>query len=498
MSWAVLTLLSALWALATPIGASPDEPAHMIKAASVVRGEFLGTASSSGNIVHVPQYVAWIHAQTCYAFNADVTADCSPEVPGDPSTVVESRTTAGLYNPVYYLAVGWPTLLFDTSLGIYAMRAVGVILSTLFLALSFMMVSRWRRPTLATAALVIVTTPMLLFLSASVNPNALETTATLAVFVSMLSILREPDDSLLVQRCTILTIAAAIAVNARGLSLIWVALAIALPLFLVPVHEVRQLLRRRAVIGSAIVVGLSSGFAIFWLLRTNSLAAAVTDPDAQNLFPGVGQPALYGFLSVLERTFGFSSQLIGLFGWMDTPSPTSVTFVWAVAMGALVIGALGASRGRNFRVFVSLVLAFVLLPPIIQGAYVTSGGYIWQGRYIFPVFACMLMAAGAFAAPAFDRVQRRTRSRLIVLGVLAIALAQIYIFAVVLRRYVVGADATWLEFFREPKWDPPLNYILLIILFGISASASYLIVGRFLSRSTFGVVRPSNASPGSR
>lgn len=44
--WAISTLvlfgLMVTWSFATPLGAASDEPAQIIKAAAVARGEFLG------------------------------------------------------------------------------------------------------------------------------------------------------------------------------------------------------------------------------------------------------------------------------------------------------------------------------------------------------------------------------------------------------------------------------------------------------------------------
>ena len=94
-------------AVETRIGGAPDEPAHLIKAASVARGLFLGKTTANGQLVHVPAYVAYTPAQTCYARNEQVTAACSAPLKGDPGTIVDSVTTAGLYNPLYYMLVGW-------------------------------------------------------------------------------------------------------------------------------------------------------------------------------------------------------------------------------------------------------------------------------------------------------------------------------------------------------------------------------------------------------
>src|SRR5690348_18225078 len=81
VSWALLTALCLCWGFATPISGSPDEPAHIVRAASVVRGEWVGPASSTGNIVTVPAYIARSQAVTCFAFNPAVDADCGVAQP---------------------------------------------------------------------------------------------------------------------------------------------------------------------------------------------------------------------------------------------------------------------------------------------------------------------------------------------------------------------------------------------------------------------------------
>ena len=106
VTWALLSALSAVWALATPIAASPDEPAHIIRAASVVRGQLVGTPSPKGHVVNVPRYIADTQSETCFAFHPTVTADCSHLADRDPGATTTATTTAGLYNPLYYYAVG--------------------------------------------------------------------------------------------------------------------------------------------------------------------------------------------------------------------------------------------------------------------------------------------------------------------------------------------------------------------------------------------------------
>jgi hypothetical protein len=69
ISTGVLFCLCAAWSFATPIGAAQDEPAQLVKAASVVRGEIVGPTPSKKSETHLP---VWDRAylQICAAYSS--------------------------------------------------------------------------------------------------------------------------------------------------------------------------------------------------------------------------------------------------------------------------------------------------------------------------------------------------------------------------------------------------------------------------------------------
>ncbi len=481
VSWAVLILGSVLWALATPISGSPDEPAHLVKAASVVRGEFVGTATEVGHEVTVPMYVAWTHAWTCFAFNEDQPADCVPPMPGNPDDLTTSVTMAGLYNPVYYLAVGWPSLLFGDDTGIYAMRIVSSVLTTFFLAASIALIAGWRRPVLPLVGVVAFATPTMMWLASAVNPNALEATTALAVITGMYTLLREKSDSR--WAVVILTISAAIGVTARGLSPLWIALALLVPLLLVPFAEVVRFFRRRDVLIGAGVILLATLGSLAWTLGSNSLTSGATDPDIQIIYPGAGSSPISGFFHILVRTFEFNQQMIGMFGWMDTWAPVAVFFVYATLIGGILAAALVALRGRALIQVLVLAAALVFLPAIVQAAYVTAGGYIWQGRYSLPLFALLMLAAATMLSDRWTLPDRTTVQRSVWLLVTAIGAAHVVSFVFMLKRFAVGSAASWGAFAQDPAWVPPLGTVGLTAAFGLFGVGVAVVGGIGLLRS---------------
>lgn len=471
-SWALFSALAVMWSLATPISASPDEPAHMVKAASVVRGQFTPPDGPDGSIVQVPQYVAWTHAQTCFAMNPAVTADCIPAVPGDPAEIVDSTTTAGRYNPVYYMLVGWPSLIFTDSSGTFAMRIVSGVLVSAFLALSTMMIAGWKRRAIPLVALGAAVTPMVLFLNGSVNPNALEITATLAAFVAALSVVKYPDPGLLVQRSVILVVASALAVTTRGISPLWLAAALLIPFLLASKQQIVELWRTRVVKVAIAVVAVAVTFALVWLRLSNSVSGA--DPD-DAAAPGgpeyIGASPLLGFFGMLAKTGDHLVEMVGTFGWLDTPAPLEVLIFWVILIGSLVVWAMMLARGAALRFTAALVGAFLILPAIAQAAFITSGGWIWQGRYTLPLLAIMLVGAGAVLSDVADRLDARTVRIIVITVAVGWGAGQTYAFASGLHRYAVGVSGDWLQMLVAPAWAPVLGIVPSILLFSAGAAA---------------------------
>lgn len=495
-SWLLFALLAAGWSFATPISASPDEPAHIIKAASVVRGQFVGEASATGHVVQVPRYVATTHAATCFAFQPDVSPACAAPVPGDPAELVDATTTAGLYNPVYYLLVGWPSLIFPDASGIYAMRIVSGIVCSLFLSLTVVIASTLRAPRIPLIAIGIATPPMLFFLAGSVNPNALESAAILAAFAAMTAIVRQPADGMLFQRCVMLAGSAAVAVNARGLSPLWLAVAVLAPLLLLAPGGLRRLLTSRSVRWAIVATAIASAFAVAWTLGTSSLTAALDDAPSEQPYPGVSSSPISGFVHVVRNTIEFAFGMVGIFGWLDTPAPTATYFIWAVLTGCILLAAFVVLRRRELLFTAALTAGFVLLPAIVQGAYITGGGIIWQGRYSLPLFAMLIFGTAVMLADHFATIPRGQMRRLIAIVIGAWAFSQVLTFVIVLRRYVVGADGSWGEMLRAPEWSAPGGNLLVIALFTVAVLATAFAAWRHTTSlsQTFPATAPAASS----
>ncbi|MCS5716600.1 DUF2142 domain-containing protein [Herbiconiux sp. CPCC 205763] len=484
LPWLLLAILGSLWALATPIGGSPDEPAHVVKAASVVRGELLPTTMiERGGVLHVPEAFAFEYSQGCFAFFADTPASCAPPLVGNPAEVVETYSAASLYNPLYYWLVGWPSLALPDISGIYAMRIVSAVLTSFFLAVCFWVIGSWRSRRVPTIGVLIGITPIVTYLMGTVNPNALEFTAGLALFAGMLSIVLHPNERLLGGRLALVVISAALVSNTRGISPLWVAVLLVLPLLLLTGRQLGALLKRPGVIVSILLIAITALVSGWWTLSSNSLGTGPnTGPEVVPTNSGVGLSPVEGFFGLIGDFYGQLRQMVGILGWLDTTLHPVVYYVAYAMFAVLVLGVVIFVRGRKLVFVIAMGLAFFFLPPLVQAAYVTKGGFIWQGRYTLILLMTLLLGMAACIA-ASDRFLRWRRSTvpLLIVAILVAAgwtYTTAYAFATTMRRMASGYQTDWPAMLEPGAWVPPLGAFPLIGLFALAAAgfAAYVVV----------------------
>ena len=187
----------------------------------------------------------------------------------------------------------------------------------------------------------------------------------------------------------------------------------------------------------------------------------------QRCLPGVGASPITGFVNTIRETFGYAQTMIGNFGWLDTPAPLAVYFSWSVLVGALILVGFSVFRGRSLLLGSVLIALFLLLPPIIQGAYITGGGMIWQGRYTLPLFTLLVLGLAVRIAERLGSIDGKVLSRITFLAWLVWLIGQYLSFATALKRYTVGADDSWREALLTPEWQAPGGNVLWLVSFGL-------------------------------
>ena len=464
-TWLALLLLGTTWALTSPLMSSPDEPAHAVKAAAVVRGQFLGEPGEGGQRVELPYF--WQHITSypiCYMFQPDVTAECGFPATQELDAPSVAATPAGKYNPLYYAIVGLPSLAPPGDPVLYGMRLVSVVLGSAFLALGMASLAELpgtrRRWPVAGAAVAV--TPMVVYLCASINPAGVEVAAAFALWCRLLVMLRHPDPDRDVPRMWTVALATVFLANARGLSLLWGAMIVAAVIAATSWAEVLRLLRNRRTWPAWAVIALGSLGAAAWVLATDTMSVS-GDPVAPGLtFLGAA------LISVMSSN-AYLSNMIGLFGWLDTPLETWVYMLWAVPFGLLAVLALAVARRRQALTLLGVAAAAFAVPIVVHASQAATLGIIWQGRYVLPFAVGLPLIAGLVLA---DRhaLPDRAVTRATTMSVLAVGVVHGAALLENLHRYVNGESGSWSKV--DPGfWSPPMPLSVALLLIALATAA---------------------------
>lgn len=461
VTFAIVGLAGAIWSVATPPEASPDEPFHTIRAVATVRGDIGGRTveipspgpplpNSVEYPVIVPEaYAALTNAPACFAFHPDVTADCQPAL-GTSTTDVRTTISMGSYPPLYYALVGWPSLVATPGGGIYWMRVLSALVGAALFASGVVAVRETDRSGLVFAGVALAVTPMALFMIGVVNASGLEIAAGFATWAGALALLRTARDGSLSIATLVRFVLPAIALawSRPNGPLTFAVIAVVVWIFDGDRPTAVTLTRdARAVVAAGITaVGVAGAVAWILLLRSFDSFLGIPQPDLTTA--DAAKQSLGKLPLRLE-------DLVGRFGWLDVSLPQVVTVVWGLAVVVLLIGGLWFGRGRQ-RVALVLATVTVLAMPIAAEAYRASKyGFIWQGRYTLPI-AVGVPVLATLAVGQRPTVARRLAPTATVISASIAACTHVTAHVVAMRRYITGADAPLLEYLGESTWTPPL------------------------------------------
>jgi Predicted membrane protein (DUF2142) len=467
--WAAFLLvfgLAAAWAFASPLYSFPDEPAHTVKAAAVVRGELDGRKQSVPDrpgsifrggftvVVHVPTSYTWNSSAlpNCYISHPRVPASCAPKFVDDHRSTTWT-TWVGRYPPTYYALVGWPSLVDTGTASIYAMRLLGAVVFAALLAAA--MACAWEAPRfrLLTVGVVAAATPTALFLAGGVNPNSLEIAAAVCLWAALgVAALGDPPG--VSRRLLVLIgLSGALLAATRPISALWLAVILLAGLALAGRDRAVAVIRQRGAQVTAAVVGVVAAGGVLWTL----VGGALGNNEGED-------PRGLGYLSALEHSLRLTPkyvrEMLGVFGWRTTPSPSVVYWAFVVVLVLLVGLALVRSSRRAAAVLLGVVGVSLVLPPVLEAANAHDKGFAWQGRYGLPIAVGVPIVA-ALVLGASRRLGRRATARLAATVVTVVAAAQAVAFYWALRRYAVGSQGP-LFFFGHRGWAPPLPSGLLV------------------------------------
>ncbi len=492
-AWAVSATIifcfSAMWSIITPIGAATDEGAQLVKAASVVRGEIVGTpysqtvtnnlpASSRAlitsceylaslercknaiTVVTVPKSFAALPQSTCYGFPIFPASTCHG-LRGS-GRLVKATTYVGRYPPLYYLLVGWPSLAWHTNIAVYLMRLTSALMSSLLLGMALALAAIWSRRRTLVLAVIVIATPMVFIFGSFVNPSGLEMAAATCVWTGGLVLVLErpvrPPPSLVAAT----SVAAAVMVLTRGLSPFWLGVIGAFLALLAP-RSMLTLARNRSVRLGAGLVATASAVAVVYVLWAHSLSV---------LPIGATFPSRVGTVNLVELTVGHTAiwlaQFVGTLG--SANPPFAVVAAWLVAAATIVLTGMLTSARRHALVLLGVAAASLVVPTAIVVSQARHDGIVWQARDGYPLYAGLVLLAGAIAGQ-LDRRQPRDTSflpvgvnhRLTVFVAVVIPAIQFGSLFWAIRRYVVGLGAYVNPLANAGGWSPPIPVGVVLV-----------------------------------
>ena len=188
------------WSLATPIGAAPDEPAHIAQSVAIVRGQFDEPTykASTGPLARV-RVPGWAANGTCFvkadvdtrATQTGIAAACADTL-SDTTRLALVPIQFSNSPPLYYVVAGIPSLFLSGASALYAMRLLSDLLNAGLVALGIWLLIRYYPRRTPLVGVLIALSPMVLFLMAVVTSSGREIPSGFATWCGALCIVEHP------------------------------------------------------------------------------------------------------------------------------------------------------------------------------------------------------------------------------------------------------------------------------------------------------------------
>ena len=460
--WVLLFTVVGMQSLGAPRGAGPDEPAHLIRAAALVRGDVFGTAQGDDLATRLFDAPEWAGQPEpgCFAFQPDQPASCAT------FDTAPTTSSAGSYPVFGHVLPGVGTLLPGDAVTAWGSRLLGALLPTLLVAWTIARLAAadaW----VVVAAVLLALTPMALFSMAIVNPSGLMIGGAIALWISGDELARGDQSA-----SSLFAASWAAVVLSRPDGLMWVA---AITVFvLIGAAASPSVLWATMGARSRIAVSASTVAALAWSVLVRP---ALIDAPA----PYTG----WGLIrEIIGRTGSHLREAIGVLGWLDTPIPTSMFLLWTGLLGMLTGVALVSGSRRRIGTALLILLTAVAVSWTLDFLQAPAAGLFWQGRYGLPLLVGVVLQLGL----------AQGTSKLGQTQVMSVLLGGVWVvwnfgFLQALRRWGVGESGSMLPW-EWSTWSMPVPLELII---AVHALASALLMVKVWQDSKF-TSRPPRSS----
>jgi hypothetical protein len=174
----------------------------------------------------------------------------------------------------------------------------------------------------------------------------------------------------------------------------------------------------------------------------------------------------------LGKASTYLQQIVGMFGWGDTPAPFIVVFAVGVAIGGMAWLAFATAKRRHWLILLGLLLASIVVPIAID---VTNAlqihNDVWASRYAMPLYMGIPLLSAAIAGRTRAIRPVPAQSMVHIVAVI-VGAGQFLSFYGALRRYAVGVGGpTNLSLHGPGSWSPPLPAAVCIVGAALIAAA---------------------------
>ena len=491
---ALAGIVALMWVLLIPPQAGPDEPDHLVRAAALARGQLDGGPSPYNGASAGFELPAWINQPkpNCYKFLLTEPATCATQK-DLPSGDRVLGTRADGYQVWGHLLAGVGSYA-PASTASTASRILDAAIPVAALGLVFALAAR--RGWLPLGAAVLAVTPMAWFMFAVVNPSGLVIAGGLLAWMALVSAERAPPALI----GWMFAVGWALLVLPRRDGMIWAVLALSFAMLTLDLG-LREWMRAIGR-GPQILVAASTFATLAWAVRsdTNSARALLLMPFVPLVAAAgrrawrapwmasttrrvvaviglVGLGAIGSLLVMDTRRSGFDRgafrnvvlrtgedilEAIGNLGWLDTPLPASLVYLWLVTLGLLVAAVLVEGRMRLLAGSAAVLASAIWTSWILTMLQNQPLGTYWQGRYYLPLLVGipMLLGMAHLDAPVARRLGR---------AVLAVGLVVTNVgLGAAVRRWADGVDGTLLPW----EWDTYDTVVPPIVLLAVHAGAT--------------------------
>lgn len=434
--WGLLLILAlslialGSWALASPVGSTPDEDFHL---ASIwcSSGGVPGMCEESQTVGHGTMLVAkGLLESQCYAHHADISSGCQLDTGIlDNSELVETvrGNFVGGYPPLFYATMhllAGP----DIQSSVILMRFVNILLFLILAAASWLASPLSSRVAQKNIWLI-TSVPLGLFLIPSVNPSTWTITGIAFASIGLFGFFNsDQNTSKKWANFSIFVVAGLMAAGARADGAVYLVLAI-LAIAVVSFHQLSNKWKMLLPVLPMILIA----YLFYQMASQSSVAASGFGEDIYT------DRTPFSVLAVNILTL--PDLLVGVFGtwglgWLDTSMPQSVWTLSAASFVSVIVLAWQKLTKTQLLATIGLVTVAILLPLYVLQKSLAHVGEFLQPRYLLPLFVLIaLVALLAFSKGSFQ-LTRFTK----VLLVLSLATAQMMALYVNIDRYVHGAS----------------------------------------------------------